>query len=141
MEAKESNESWVCFGTVQNYQNGKIILVQDNNKPAPQFWKMPGGQKKKGELFPSITISRELEEELLDSRVRIKTSIPKKMRTFQNPIPHKFLVFEAVCDQTPKPGKEILRLHEFSKEEVLNLIKEGKILPNHAEALKQILGM
>ncbi len=42
--------------------DGKMVLVYDEGKPLPIFWKFAGGRKEKGET-PEQTASRELEEE------------------------------------------------------------------------------
>ncbi len=131
--------NWVCFAMVRSFQSGLIILVQDKDKPLPHFWKMPGGRKDKGETYPVQTMNRELEEELLRAGVVIKKSVPIIEQLHEKPRPHKFMVFEATCYQKPEPGEEILQIGEFSEKEILELIAKGAVLPNHGEALKEIL--
>jgi|AntAceMinimDraft_18_1070375.scaffolds.fasta_scaffold31706_2 ADP-ribose pyrophosphatase YjhB (NUDIX family) len=130
--------NWVCFAMLYD-QRGNIILVQDNDKPKPYFWKMPGGRKEPYERFYAETITRELAEELLNSEARITTAMPLMKLDGHNPNPHMIIIFKGTCNQTVRRGKEIRKVKAFTKEEILNLIKTKKVLPSHAQVLKEVL--
>jgi len=130
--------NWVCFAMIYN-QRGNIILVQDKDKPKPYFWKMPGGRKESYEHFYAETITRELAEELLNSEARITTAMPLMKLERHNPNPHMIIIFKGICNQTAKGGEEIRKVKAFTKKEILNLIKTKKVLPSHAEVLKEAL--
>ena len=85
--------NWVCFAMLYDLR-GNIILVQDNDKPKPYLWKMPGGRKKSYELFYAETITRELAEELLNSEARITTAMPLMKIEEHDPSPHMIIIFK-----------------------------------------------
>lgn len=132
--------SWASYSKSIYDPTGEIILVQDSDKALPVLWKMPGGQKSAKEIHPVETVDRELKEELEDSEVTVKNPDPIFKEYIPEPRPHMFYVFESVCYKDPKPGMEILKVGKFRKEEIMNLINEGMVVPKHAEALKKILG-
>jgi ADP-ribose pyrophosphatase YjhB (NUDIX family) len=129
---------WVCFALLINEQN-KIVLVQDEDKPKPNLWKMPGGKKQKWEEYYSQTITRELNEELPYSRASIATAKPLKKMPKEKPIPHMFIVFKGTYNFPVKPGGELKKAEEFTKDEVMDLIQSEKLLAGHSEVLREIL--
>ena len=136
---KESKmDEWVCFALLINKQN-KIVLVQDKDKPKPNLWKMPGGKKQRWEEYYSQTITRELNEELPYSQARIATAKPLKKLSKGKPIPHMFIVFEGTYNFPIKPGGELKKAKEFTKDEVMGLIRSEKLLTGHSEILREIL--
>jgi hypothetical protein len=100
---------------------------------------MPGGRKEPYERFYAETITRELAEELLNSEARITTAMPLMKLDGHNPNPHMIIIFKGTCNQTVRRGKEIRKVKAFTKEEILNLIKTKKVLPSHAQVLKEVL--
>ena len=131
-------DEWVCFALLKNNQD-KIILVQDKDKPQPNLWKMPGGKKQRWEEYYSQTITRELNEELPYSRASIATAKPLKKMSKGKPIPHMFIVFEGTYNLPAKPGGELKKAKEFTKDEVMSLIRSEKLLTGHSEVLREIL--
>ena len=63
------SDSWACYVSIEiEVPDGEneLVLVQDNDKPPPRMWKMPGGCKdvKKGDITPEDTARREALEEI-----------------------------------------------------------------------------
>lgn len=59
---------------------GATVLVRDPNKPAPVYWKCPGGHGRAGET-PLVAARRELREETglrTLEELKIQEAIPKK---------------------------------------------------------------
>lgn len=119
--------------------NGKILLIQDNNKPAPHYWKLPGGKVDwREDKTPEEALLREIKEEIgfffcLFSLKKICEAEKNK-----NSRPHKILFFrvlEDVGEEKIKKGREIEKNSLFSRSQIEKMIVSGEILSSHAEAL------
>lgn len=121
--------------------NGKILLLSDNNKPAPHYWKLPGGKIDWGEdKTPEETLLREIREEIgvspcLFSLHKI-CEVEKSKNSYS--YPHKVLFFrvsEDVEEEKIVKGGEIEKMDFFSRSQIERMIVSGEILSAHAEAL------
>lgn len=124
-------KGFAVFGIIEGLLNGKILLIQDKNKPAPAMWKLPGGKSEKGEL-PEYALVRELNEEL---KINIEIPVEKDMvfeRDYGN---HIFRIYRVNSDDKAVVGEEIEKLKMFSAAEIRGMINNGNILPKHAQAL------
>ncbi|MFH1161761.1 MAG: NUDIX domain-containing protein [Candidatus Jorgensenbacteria bacterium] len=123
----------------------KVLLIQDGDT-GPNFWKIPGGKKKKKELW-NETARRELEEEL---GVSLKISSDELFSTdlVEGPNVHEFVVF---AHSEPSDSDLLKRLrfspgitgvHNaaiFNERQLVGLLNSGLVLEKHERALQKYL--
>ncbi|HMB17329.1 MAG TPA: NUDIX domain-containing protein [Candidatus Paceibacterota bacterium] len=128
---------WVCFGYFKSFPEEDVVLIQDANKPQPHKWKLPGGKKKRGELYYVQTLDRELREELPDFEFVIRDYKPVFRKTLDG---HEFLIFKGEFFQLFKRiSNSIRKANTFSRKQILRLLQEDLILENHADFLRDEL--
>jgi len=124
-------KGFAVFGILEGLSSGKILLIQDKNKPAPSMWKLPGGKSEKGESS-IIALIRELEEEL---KINILPLNDKDVVFEKNLDSHIFMVYKVNYISKAEVGEEIEKLKLFSVAEIKGMIAHNEILPRHAQAL------
>ncbi len=130
-------KDWACFGYFKSFPEEKIVLIQDANKPRPHKWKLPGGKKKRGEVYYVQTLDRELREELPDFEFVIRDHKPAFRKKLGG---HEFLIFRGEFFQLfQKISSAIRKAQIFSEGEVKKLITKNKVLENHADFLRDEL--
>lgn len=119
---------------------GKILLLQEKDRPEPRMWKLPGGGIDEGE-WSEVTAYREVHEE---TGLLIKTLCDDN-KIFDEVIKgrfgsYRFIVYrgEYMCGTT-LVGDEVERIGFFSREEVEILIEKKKIVSTHIIPLKKYL--
>jgi len=105
---------------------GGVPLVMDPLKPAPRYWKFPGGRSQAAET-PSETASRELMEE---TGIRISPNDLELLRR-EDRGNHEFFLFrirlsKAVTVHARGEGDELVKL--FHPEEMQQM---SDLFPNH----------
>lgn len=119
--------------------DGKILLLSDNNKPAPHYWKLPGGKvNQMKDKSPEDTLLREIKEETNLSFYPFSLQKIHEVEKNKNSAPHKvvfFRVSENVKENKIVKGKEIEKINFFSSSQIEKMIVNGEILSAHAEAL------
>ncbi len=111
-----------------------IPLVRDPKKPAPVFWKLPGGRSDEGENG-SATAIREVQEET--GIVLMPESL--KVIFEEDRDTHTLIIFEAILPKLPKIktiGNESEEIKIFKPKEVLVL---RDFFPNHRKITERIL--
>ncbi|MBU2263573.1 NUDIX hydrolase [Patescibacteria group bacterium] len=136
------NTPAVVFVIIENVfgHQGKILLLQEKNRPEPRMWKLPGGTLDKGE-WPEVTAYREALEEtgLLIKTLYDEDKIFDEKREGRFG-PYRFIVFRAdYMRGTTLVGDKVERIGFFSKEEVKGLIEKREIVPTHVPTLKKYL--
>ena len=115
----------------------RVFLLSDNNKPAPHYWKLPGGKVDWGET-PEETLLREIKEEIGVFLCLLSLRKIHEVEKNKNPHPHKvifFRVLEDVEKEKIAKGREIEKIDFFSRSQIEKMIVNGEILSAHAEAL------
>lgn len=116
----------------------KIVLVQEKGKFPEKKWKLPGGRPK-GDETEDIVLMREMADEVgivieqpQDDDLLAGKHKPKREGNGS----YKVLFYGVkYYSGEPKSGVEIERVGLFTGSQIESMIKEGKILPDHAEAL------
>ncbi len=132
------NKGMAVFAVIEGIpkHEAEIIMIQDKNKPLPRMWKLIGGTTEDGESA-SWTILREVNEEI---GINIIPPTEKDIILKKELQKHIFVTFKAkYYNGSIRRGSEISKLNFFSSEEVVQMIQNGEIVPNHAEALKKYL--
>lgn len=116
----------------------KALLVLEESKPRPHYWKLPGGGCSRGES-PKQCASRELYEE---TGVNIPPEELAQFKEYQRPDGHIVYAFVAQVVGMPEHldvgnGGEIVK--EFSIPDVLRMLRVGEILPEQSEMIKQMI--
>jgi ADP-ribose pyrophosphatase YjhB (NUDIX family) len=128
----------VVFGIIEMPGKGKkekkVVLIADSDKPAPRFYKFPGGRVRANENA-EIALFREIVEEVginIDKNVTQVATMDKKS--------HKIIFFccKYYCGKI-KPGQEVAEVLLLSQAEIQKMITDGKVLPNHAEAFRKYI--
>ncbi len=140
----KENLSAVVFVIIEGVpcSEGKIPLVQEKNKPYPRMWKLPGGTVDEGE-WPEVTAYREIHEEMgvLIKPLHGQDKIYDQQKTGKYG-PFRFIVFVGqYLRGEVRPGDEIEKIGFFSREEIADMIKGGKIVPTHIAPLKKYFGL
>lgn len=111
----------------------KIPMIQEKGywKDEDRKWKFHGGKGEFGEN-PDFTLIRELQEE-----IKINIFFPPT-EVFRKEMPgHTFIGMRGkYYSGDIILGEEVERINFFTRQEAEDLIRLGKILPNHAEILK-----
>lgn len=119
---------------------GKILLLQEKNRPEPRMWKLPGGTIEDDEWL-EVTAYREVLEEtgLLIKTLYDKNKIfdEEKNGRFG---PYRFIVFRGEYMRgTTQVGDEVEKIGFFSLKETRELIEKKKIVPTHIPAIHKYL--
>ncbi len=128
---------FVIIEKVSGHEN-KIPLIQEKDRPEPKMWKLPGGGVDIGE-WPEITAYREVQEEtgLLIKRLSGEDKIFEKILDGRRG-QYRFIVFRAdYMRGITLVGDEVEKIGFFSKEEIVDMIKRGKIVLTHIAPLKK----
>lgn len=116
----------------------KALFVLEKSKPMPHYWKMPGGACVRGES-PQQCAARELYEE---TGVMIPPEELALFKEYQKPDGHIVYAFVAQVVEIPEhlsvgEGGEIVE--EFSIPEILRMLRNGEILPEQSDMIRQII--
>lgn len=111
-----------------------IPLIRDPKKPAPLFWKLPGGRSEGVETAPQAAL-RELKEEIGFSLREADLKIIHKERRDS----HTLLVYRADLAELPalkRKGNEREEIRIFRPAEILAM---NDFFPNHRRIIEEIL--
>ena len=112
-----------------------IILVRDPKKPAPVFWKLPGGKSESGETALMAAI-REIKEE---TGVNLE-GVGLVVLYFQNRTTHDMTIYgahlEALPETLKKKGDEDEDVAVFAPAEILTMMD---FFPPHRKAVEKTL--
>lgn len=114
-----------------------LIAVRDSNKPAPIYWKLPGGKSHFGETAEQCA-ARELEEE---TGIAVKPE-DLKMIFQQEKGKHVKVFFGITVDSIEglkSAGNEGEEVKIFPVFDVLELIKRGEFHPAHSRIVEKAL--
>lgn len=112
---------------------GKIVLVLDQTKKAPHYWKLPGGHGEEGEA-PIMTACRELLEE---TGIKVKNY---QLSTFatQDQKRHTLFVFKTELENF-LGVEEYGSTGEMVKVFPISELENIGILPQHVNLLKDLI--
>jgi len=114
-----------------------VVLVRDSNKPAPIYWKLPGGKSNTGETAQHCAV-RELKEETgicaEEENLKMISSQDKgsHVKVF-------FSVRVASIDSLKQVGDEGEEVRLFSREALMDMIKKGEFFPPHSRIVEKSL--
>lgn len=111
-----------------------IPLIRDPKKPAPIFWKAPGGRSAPGESATSAAI-REVKEELGITLSEKELSVVRE----EDRGSHSLVLFTAKLKSLPglkARGDEGEEIKLFSSKEILTM---RDFFPNHRAAFEKVL--
>ena len=107
-----------AVGIIVQTPNG-IPLVSDPKKPAPHYWKFPGGRAEIDET-PEATAQRELREE---TGIQLELAQLEVVHS-EDRESHTFFLFNTRLDTAPSlldQGSEQESVKYFSREEILSM--------------------
>lgn len=134
------NKGMAVFAVIEGIpkHEAEIPMIQDKNKPLPRMWKLIGGTTEDGESA-SWTILREVNEEI---GINIIPPTEKDIVLKKELQKYIFMAFKAkYYNGSIRQGSEISKLYFFTREEIVQMMQNGEIVSNHAEALKKYLGL
>lgn len=110
---------------------GIPLVIEKGNFPK-KMWKLPGGRPlPEDDMDKNITAIREVDDE-----IGVVVEYPEKEVLRIPKTRHDFIVLEAKYFSGKLEAKaEIERVEEFSFSQILQMIRNGEILPDHAKAL------
>jgi 8-oxo-dGTP diphosphatase len=111
-----------------------VPLIRDPKKPAPRYWKLPGGRSQGAET-PEECAVREIDEEL-GLEIEIDDLHMLEQQDRGNHTLTFFKIELASLHGIKKIGDEDEEIKVFSKEEALKL---PDLFPNHAAIVARIL--
>lgn len=132
------NKSMAVFAVIEGIPKHKeeILMIQDRKKPLPRMWKLIGGTTE-DEESASWTILREVNEEI---GINIIPPTEKDIVLKKELQKYTFVAFRArYYNGSIRRGGEISKLDFFTREEIIQMMQNGEIVSNHAEALKKYL--
>jgi len=110
-----------------------LLLIRDHKKPAPVYWKIPGGRSEPGES-PETTAVREIQEEvgMTINPADLKLIIKEDRGT------HCFVAFQMRINYQPKRQKKSADQEEVRAFEITAIHKMSDFLPNHRRLVEII---
>lgn len=115
--------------------DGLMPLIRDPKKPAPVYWKLPGGRSEEGETAVKCAI-RELEEEI---GLSLKSSDLKEIYR-ENRGNHELVIYRADVKELKdlkEFGNEGEDIQIFSIEKIINM---KDFFPNHKKFVESFRG-
>lgn len=113
-----------------------IPLVTEPSKPAPHFWKVPGGACE-GDETPEQSAVREYDEEV-GEKLSVQDLVLVRKEEYRT---HDRYFFRVDCREVNPKGRgeegEIIEV--FPPHRVEELLRDGKILAGHCEVLRVVL--
>jgi len=120
---KEFLKVGVIAGCVIN-QDDKYLLVQEKIPKVYGKWNLPAGHVDVGESIEQAAVREAFEE--TGYKVELKKEIRVEHSSAQTPVLHAFTTKIVGGEQTVNPD-EVLDVKWFSKEEILQLEKQGDL--------------
>lgn len=120
----------VVFGIIEvPGEEERLILIADNDKPAPRFYKFPGGRARSWES-PEIALFREIVEEVginIDKNPTEIIRIDKRN--------HEVIFFYGkYYSGEIRAGQEVAEILLSTPAEIQAMVEKGQVLRSHAEA-------
>lgn len=136
------NSDSVVFVVVEGIPNheGKILMIQEKNKPAPRLWKLVGGTMENGETLRDTACREVFEETGILIHLVSDDDIFYEAELKGSSGCYNFVVLKGrYYSGEVRSGKEIETISFFTPSQIKEMIKNRQIVKNHAEALKCFL--